>query len=66
MPEELTGPILELLSTHIAYEFGSTQFYILLGASALAWLVVARILMGLFRSSRGFIAALLALACPLF
>lgn len=65
MLEELTNPILELISSSIQYEVGSTEYYIVLGVSVAAWLVVARVLMGLFRSDRGIFGALLALAFPL-
>ncbi|MEO0510601.1 MAG: hypothetical protein AAF065_12160 [Verrucomicrobiota bacterium] len=66
MPKELIDSVLELIDSVLAYEFGTTQFYIAMGACLLAWLVVARILMRLFRSGKGVTSALLALMFPLF
>lgn len=66
MPAALIDSVLELISTLIPYELGSTQFTIVLVVCVAAWVIVARVLMGLLKSDRGFMAALLALACPLF
>ncbi|HKK19285.1 MAG TPA: hypothetical protein VJ952_11445 [Opitutales bacterium] len=66
MPREIIDSALELISSFIRYELGSAQFYVVLAACVIAWLIVARILMGLLKSDRGFMAALLALALPLF
>lgn len=65
MLKELTDPILDLFSSLIHYEVGSTQYYTLLCVSVVAWLVVARVFMGLFQSDRGFMGAFAALALPL-
>jgi hypothetical protein len=66
MPHDLIDPILELISFGIHYEIGSTQFNIVLAASFVAWLVVARVMMAVFQSDRGILSAALALAFPLF
>lgn len=66
MSKKLIDSVLELISSLTHYELGSTQFYIIFAVSAVAWLVVARVLMGLLKSDRGIVAALLALVIPLF
>lgn len=65
MPKELIDSILELISSLVPYELGSTQFYVVLAASVLAWLAVARVMMGLMQTNKGFFEALLALVCPI-
>ncbi|PXA03282.1 hypothetical protein DDZ13_12715 [Coraliomargarita sinensis] len=66
MPQELIDSVSELVSACIDYEPGSTQFYVVLGAFAVAWIVVARVFMGLLKSDRGFLAATVALILPFF
>jgi len=47
MPKELIDSVLDLISSLIPYELGSTQFYVVLVASVITWVIVARVLMGL-------------------
>ncbi|MGB0408364.1 MAG: hypothetical protein ACPG3X_07170 [Opitutales bacterium] len=66
MPQELIDSVLGFIEAVVAYERGTKEFYIVLAASILSWVLVARLFMGLLRSSRGFISAFMALVVPLF
>jgi len=65
MPKELIDSILELISSFANYEVGSTPFNVVAIVCVITWVIVARVLMGLLKSDRGFLAALIALALPL-
>lgn len=60
----MQAPVIEsakdFLETLFAYEIGSPGFYLSFGACAVVWLIVARILMSMFSSQRGILAALVA------
>lgn len=65
MPQPFIDALVELISSVIAYEMGSQSFYIVIAACALTWIILARILMGMMKSEKGFIAAIFALLVPL-
>lgn len=56
--------MLELISFGLHHEVGSTEYCVVLAVSLAAWLVVARVFMGLYQSDRGVVGALLALVFP--
>ncbi|MFP4166268.1 MAG: hypothetical protein ACLFUF_03755 [Opitutales bacterium] len=55
----------ELSHAVFQHETGSATFYVIAGISLFVWVVVARFLVGLFGSAKGFVLTTLALALPL-
>jgi len=65
MPEDLIQALGEWLSRMAGHELGSNSFYVVLGLTLAAWIVVARLLAGLFGSDKGIIISALAVLLPL-
>ena len=65
MLDPIIKSCLEFLSMVFAYEIGSTEFYITLGAGLFAFILVARLLAGLFESTSGIILTAIAVVVPL-
>jgi len=61
----VSDSILDLIDSSSPYEFGSEPFYLLLAVAFFSWVLVARVMMALFKSERGLVSALFALLFPL-
>jgi hypothetical protein len=57
--------IIDLVESVLSYAPGSSIFNLVLGVCVFAWVIAARIFMGLFSSRRGLLAAFLALLVTL-
>jgi hypothetical protein len=63
----MTGELIDAslaLPESLFPEFGSQNFYLVFGSCVLAWLLVARLFMGMLKSRRGIVAAAIALLVP--
>jgi len=65
MLEPIIDSLLAFLVMVFRYEVGTIEFYIAVSCTAVGLLVVARLLAGLLGSSKGILAAMLAVALPL-
>ncbi len=65
MPESIVESLLAFLVMIFRYEVGTVEFYIALGCTLAAILVVARLFAGLFGSSKGIFVAVFATLLPL-
>jgi hypothetical protein len=66
MPESIIESLLAFLVMVFRYEVGTVEFYIAVGCTLVGILVVARLLAGLFGSSKGIFVAAFAMLSPLF
>jgi hypothetical protein len=64
MSSSYLDAVIHLLEMIFGYEVGGPLFNIVLAVCVLVWVFVGRIFMAMFSSSRGIIAALLALLLP--
>ena len=65
MPESIVESLLAFLVMIFRYEVGTVEFYIAVGCTLAAILVVARLFAGLFGSSKGIFVAVFATLLPL-
>jgi hypothetical protein len=65
MPEPIIHSFLNFLSKIFLFDAGTSEFYIMLSATLGVYLIVARLLFGLFGSDKGIVFAALGVAAPL-
>lgn len=61
MQSSVFDPILRFVEQIFAYDIGTPGFNVTLGVCAIVWIAITRLLMSMFSSQRGIIAA--ATAC---
>ena len=64
MPMQVIDSVLRLIESIFGYSVGTSGFNMMLGVCLFTWVLVARVFMALFSSSRGIFAAFFALVFP--